>query len=91
VTLPKTNELDIEKKFIWIFDAKYRIKLDKNRFDDGSDDITKTDYVPDDAINQMHRYRDALIRLSGSEIKTGNVSPNVDNLSTRQNVKKSRP
>jgi len=36
--------------FIWLFDAKYRIKVDKD-----------IDYVPDDALNQMHRYRDALI------------------------------
>lgn len=37
-------------EFIWLFDAKYRIKLDEEQ-----------DLVPDDAINQMHRYRDALI------------------------------
>ena len=37
------------------------IKTDKNRFDDSSEDIESTDYVPDDAINQMHRYRDAII------------------------------
>lgn len=46
-------------KFIWLFDAKYRIK--------GSGDESKESYiddmVPDDAINQMHRYRDALIYL----------------------------
>ncbi|MDA7928650.1 restriction endonuclease-like protein [Mariniblastus sp.] len=34
----------------WIFDAKYRI-----------DAMASSDLVPDDAINQMHRYRDALI------------------------------
>lgn len=39
-----------ETKIIWLFDAKYRI--DK----DGEPDL-----VPDDAINQLHRYRDALI------------------------------
>ena len=38
--------------FQWIFDAKYRIA---NRND--------IDLAPDDAINQMHRYRDALIQL----------------------------
>ncbi len=36
----------------WIFDAKYRVADD-----DGAD------MAPDDAINQMHRYRDALIYL----------------------------
>lgn len=40
----------------WIFDAKYRI------WDDND-----TDMAPDDAINQMHRYRDALIHID----KTG--------------------
>lgn len=41
---------------IWLFDAKYRIK-------EGSETSKNTlfDEVPDDAINQMHRYRDALI------------------------------
>ena len=43
---------------------KYRIKTEKNRLDDSNEDIESKDYVPDDAINQMHRYRDALIRLS---------------------------
>lgn len=41
----------------WIFDAKYRIAAE-----DGSDDL-----IPDDAINQMHRYRDALIHLSAGD------------------------
>lgn len=39
------------EKIHWIFDAKYRIAEDKNGID----------WAPDDAINQMHRYRDALI------------------------------
>lgn len=39
----------------WVFDAKYRIAED-------ADDLDK---VPDDAINQMHRYRDALIYRKG--------------------------
>ncbi len=69
VTLPKSADLTKadsleEKQFIWLFDAKYRIKTEKNRFDDSDEDIESKDYVPDDAINQMHRYRDALIRLS---------------------------
>lgn len=49
------------KTCIWLFDAKYRIKTQNNRYD--IDDIDCKDYVPDDAINQMHRYRDALIRV----------------------------
>lgn len=49
------------KRFIWVFDAKYRIKADSDRF--GEDRLDDRDLVPDDAINQMHRYRDALIRV----------------------------
>ncbi|WP_447471764.1 DUF2357 domain-containing protein [Vibrio harveyi] len=57
------------KRCIWLFDAKYRIKTKKNRYD--TDDIDCKDYVPDDAINQMHRYRDALIRIENSnELQT---------------------
>lgn len=41
------------EQFIWLFDAKYRI--------DTSGTATSKDMVPEDAINQMHRYRDALI------------------------------
>lgn len=90
VTLPKSAPLtkadsSEEKQFIWLFDAKYRIETEKNRFDDSNEDIESTDYVPDDAINQMHRYRDALIRLSephGHESSSGNAG---------QPAKKSRP
>ena len=39
-------------EIFWIFDAKYRIDTDL---------MENSDLVPDDAINQMHRYRDALI------------------------------
>ena len=67
VTLPKVGTLGEEKQFIWLFDAKYRIKTDKNRFDSSEENIAKTDYVPDDAINQMHRYRDALIRITDEQ------------------------
>ena len=52
---------------MWLFDAKYRIKTEKSRFDCTNEDIEKVDYVPNDAINQMHRYRDALIHLSQSK------------------------
>lgn len=41
------------EKVYWIFDAKYRI--------DTANDAT--DVPPNDAINQMHRYRDALIHV----------------------------
>jgi hypothetical protein len=41
------------EKIHWIFDAKYRIADDKNSMD----------FAPEDAINQMHRYRDALIHI----------------------------
>jgi hypothetical protein len=86
VTLPKSADFtkadsSEEKQFIWLFDAKYRIKNEKNRFDDSNEDIDSKDYVPDDAINQMHRYRDALIRLTESH----------PNISDEPPVKKSRP
>jgi hypothetical protein len=88
VTLPKRelssnadSSSSEEKQFIWLFDAKYRIKTDKSRFDDSDEDIESTDFVPDDAINQMHRYRDALIRLSESQSSSNSNQP----------AKKSRP
>ncbi len=91
VTLPKGADLtkadsSEEKQFIWLFDAKYRIKTEKNRFDDSNEDIESKDYVPDDAINQMHRYRDALIRLSEPH---DSKSPSSGNAG--QSPKKSRP
>jgi hypothetical protein len=43
----------------WIFDAKYRVEVGVS---EGSHDL-----APDDAINQMHRYRDALIHLDIDE------------------------
>lgn len=46
------------KVFVWVFDAKYRIKAPDDGNNTPSGDI---DLVPEDAINQMHRYRDALI------------------------------
>lgn len=90
VTLPKSASSDLvsveEKQFIWLFDAKYRIKTDKSRFDDSSEDIKSTDYVPDDAINQMHRYRDALIHLSAPHLPESQSS-----VFAGQPAKKSRP
>lgn len=50
------------RRLIWVFDAKYRIKTKQDRF--GTENMDDRDYVPDDAINQMHRYRDALIQLT---------------------------
>jgi hypothetical protein len=50
------------KSFIWVFDAKYRIKSDTDRY--GDEKLDDRNMVPDDAINQMHRYRDALIRVA---------------------------
>lgn len=44
------NDLQEGMKFIYLFDAKYRI--------DGK--VNGVDVPPDDAINQMHRYRDAI-------------------------------
>jgi len=49
VTIPSA---DGDTQIIWLFDAKYRIAKDQ-----------EPDLVPDDAINQLHRYRDALIQL----------------------------
>lgn len=44
------NDLQEGMKFTYLFDAKYRI--------DGK--VNGVDVPPDDAINQMHRYRDAI-------------------------------
>lgn len=43
----------------WIFDAKYRV--------DTGHQENAIDLVPEDALNQMHRYRDALIHLGEKE------------------------
>ncbi|WP_255418973.1 DUF2357 domain-containing protein [Paraglaciecola sp. MB-3u-78] len=51
------------QQFVWIFDAKYRIKKDSNK---ERSPIDQGDLAPDDAINQMHRYRDALIHQNQS-------------------------
>ena len=44
------NDISENKKITYLFDAKYRIQERKNGIDT----------PPDDAINQMHRYRDAI-------------------------------
>jgi len=64
VTFPSPSK----KRYIWLFDAKYRIKSEQNRYDE--ENIDAMDYVPDDAINQMHRYRDALIRITDGSQKS---------------------
>lgn len=45
------------RRIRWIFDAKYRISPEDNEYD----------HIPDEAINQMHRYRDALIHLEKAD------------------------
>lgn len=58
-TVPQKPDIVLEvtfpdsEKLLWVFDAKYRVA------DSGIDN--GPDRVPDDAINQMHRYRDALV------------------------------
>ncbi|MBO7597397.1 MAG: DUF2357 domain-containing protein [Bacteroidales bacterium] len=44
------NDLKKDFKMTWLFDAKYRIQGRENG----------VDIPPEDAINQMHRYRDAI-------------------------------
>jgi len=53
------------REHMWVFDAKYRIE---------NDDSTGNDLAPDDAINQMHRYRDALIHLDGDSVSKAKKS-----------------
>ena len=68
-TIPQTPDILLEatfangQQFVWLFDAKYRIRPIKNDADELDYEIAPNapDLVPDDAINQMHRYRDALI------------------------------
>jgi len=45
------------RRIRWIFDAKYRIGPDEKNGDE----------IPEDAINQMHRYRDALIHIEKAD------------------------
>ena len=57
VTIRKTDGFVLT----YLYDAKYRVQDDKNdcELDDGAD-IDIADYPMPDAINQMHRYRDAI-------------------------------
>jgi hypothetical protein len=50
-----------KKKCVWLFDAKYRIKTDVGTPETAEDG--NQDFEPEDALNQMHRYRDALIKI----------------------------
>lgn len=67
VTFPSDHEAEEAKRALWVFDAKYRIKTESSRYhtkaSHASQGTETPDFVPDDAINQMHRYRDALIQL----------------------------
>lgn len=65
----------------YLYDAKYRVQDDRNdgELDEG-EDIDMADYPLPDAINQMHRYRDAIYyalkedeRPSGKEIIGGYI------------------
>ncbi|WP_411361044.1 DUF2357 domain-containing protein [Pseudidiomarina sp. YC-516-91] len=56
-----------KKHLIWVFDAKYRLKNKSTQVAWSADEVDEDDLVPDDAINQMHRYRDSIIRLTKSE------------------------
>ena len=47
------------KRLLWIFDAKYRVKTVPDERD--ASRSQKAPLVPPDALDQMHRYRDALI------------------------------
>jgi len=48
------NDIQQGMKLTYLFDAKYRLKTSI------TDSGNHIDYPPDDAINQMHRYRDAI-------------------------------
>lgn len=47
-----SNDLRDKYTLTYLYDAKYRLQSDE--------DVSKPDLPPDDAINQMHRYRDAI-------------------------------
>lgn len=72
IQIPKAIGAEQEQRFFWIFDAKYRIKADTESVDltlNADDDL-----VPDEAINQMHRYRDALIyHLQEDEVSSEQI------------------
>ena len=53
------NDLKENLQFTYLFDAKYRLVSD--------DTENGKDFPPDDAINQMHRYRDAIFYQDNQE------------------------
>ncbi len=65
------------ERVIWIFDAKYRLATangnSRHASDYGDPDAQESegsdgrDLVPADAINQMHRYRDAILSAEAKE------------------------
>lgn len=67
-TTEQKPDIFLEAKFpggeeiVWLFDAKYRIETPPDNADDSAPDT-----VPADAINQMHRYRDAVIHIRKRE------------------------
>ena len=65
IVLEVTLPLAKSKSFIWLFDAKYRIDITSQ---------DNVDMVPSDAINQLHRYRDALIRVTEDKTIANQVS-----------------
>lgn len=54
------NDLKDNHQFTYLFDAKYRVESENNE--------NSRDYPPDDAINQMHRYRDAIFYQENNDI-----------------------
>lgn len=54
------NDLQENLKLTYLFDAKYRLISDDTEY--------AKDYPPDDAINQMHRYRDAIFYQENTDI-----------------------
>jgi hypothetical protein len=55
------NDLKDNYVFTYLYDAKYRLQSDENPL--------APDSPPDDAINQMHRYRDAIYYLNREKNK----------------------
>jgi hypothetical protein len=53
------NDLKENLQFTYLFDAKYRLVSD--------DTENRKDFPPDEAINQMHRYRDAIFYQDNQE------------------------
>lgn len=63
----KKDDLYEGYSFTYLFDAKYRLMSEEDKaMRDLNDNI---EYPPDDAINQMHRYRDAIYYAEYNEDK----------------------